>query len=304
MWAMQSQMSGQPALPEATDEQIKDAVWVVLMFPLGGGGPMQPPAGFGKVAEHLKNGGSALLMFAPQTDNFAEALKDWGIEVKTEAVASHAPIKPSEGRQTEILEEAQRYPFVFDMQNYGDHVMTKTLRSLNGWLVPMEVVRTTQAKDATVTPILPVPQTPQSWGETNLTDLESGKAEFEPDKGDIAEPIFGGAVAEKKSGGRLVVIASPMFAFDRWVTEPDPTLLRRGLVVARFPANGELFTNSMFWLAKMEPMIAISPAAMEVSRISPMTDGALHFWHYGVLLGALPVMVVLAGVMVYAARRD
>ena len=44
----------------------------------------------------------------------------------------------------------------------------------------------------------------------------------------------------------------------------------------------------MFWLAKMEPMIAISPAAMEVSRIEPMSPGVQGFWRTGVLLVGLP----------------
>ena len=305
MWAMQSQMGGQPPTPEASDEELKGAIWVVLMFPLSQQGPMQPPADFKKVADHLAHGGSALLMFAPQTDNFGDTLKQWGIDVNTNAVAVHEPIKPSEGKQAEILEDALRYPFVFNIDNYGDHLITRPLRSLQSWLVPLEIVKTTSAPDVTVTPIIPVPDSPKSWGESNLASLEEAKAEYEPDKGDIPGPIYGGAAAEnKKTGNRLVVIASPMFAFDRWVNETDPAMLRRGLVVARFPGNAELFNNSIFWLAKMEPMIAISPAAMEVSRIASMSDGALKFWRIGALLVGLPGAVVLAGACVYLARRD
>jgi hypothetical protein len=95
-----------------------------------------------------------------------------------------------------------------------------------------------------------------------------------------------------------------MFAFDRYLNEPDPNMLRRGVIVSRFPANAELFNNAVFWLAKMEPMIAISPAAMEVSRIEPIKPGALSIWRNGFLMLGLPMAVVLAGALVWFARRD
>ena len=43
---------------------------------------------------------------------------------------------------------------------------------------------------------------------------------------------------------------------------PQGIFLREQRIFApRFPGNAELFLNSVFYLAKMEPMIAISPAA-------------------------------------------
>ncbi len=74
--------------------------------------------------------------------------------------------------------------------------------------------------------------------------------------------------------------------------------------VAQFPGNGELAANSFFWLAHLDPMISISPAAMDVSRIDTMSTGALSFWRDGVLLVILPLCVVAAGLFVYMGRRD
>jgi hypothetical protein len=54
----------------------------------------------------------------------------------------------------------------------------------------------------------------------------------------------------------------------------------------------------------MEPMIAISPSAMDVSRIQPMSDASEWFWRTGVLLIGLPLLVVLAGGLMYVRRRD
>ena len=322
MWAMQAQMQQMPAAPEPSDEQIKDAIWIALVFPTGQQNPMMPSPSIGpRVAEHLKGGGSAMLLFAPQVENMSDALKEWGIEVNTNAVAVHAPIQASEGRQGDAIEEALRYPFVFDIRDYGDHMITRPLQSLPGFFVPMLTVKTTTPAATTqpasgggggggavkTTGILPIPRQPQSWGETDIEALSAGNNDaikFD-EKADVGGDIFGGAVAEKPSGGaRLVVIASPMFAFDRYLNEPDMNMLRRGVVVSRFPANAELFNNAVFWLAKMEPMIAISPAAMEVSRIEPIKPAALSVWRNGFLMIGLPMAVVLAGALVWFARRD
>ena len=72
----------------------------------------------------------------------------------------------------------------------------------------------------------------------------------------------------------------------------------------RFPGNSELFMNSIYWLSRQETMIAISPAAMDVSRIGDMSRGAQSFWRVGVLLIGLPGLVIVAGAMVWFARRD
>ena len=113
-----------------------------------------------------------------------------------------------------------------------------------------------------------------------------------------------GRSRKEDKGGRLVVIGSLRFAIDQYLNEPDPDLLKQRIFAARFPANGELFQNAVFWLAHMEPMIAISPAAMEVARIDPMSDASKNIWKTGVLLIALPGLVIVAGAMVYFMRQD
>jgi hypothetical protein len=137
--------------------------------------------------------------------------------------------------------------------------------------------------------------------------LQGKKVEFNaPASGgnDVPPPIYAGAAVERDAGGRLVVIGSLQFVMNDFLSIPDMEYARQGIPVARFPGNAELFTNSIFWLSKMETMIAISPAAMEVSRIAPMTDGTLSALRIGVLLVGLPLAVVIAGAVVYFARRD
>jgi hypothetical protein len=300
MWAMQSQMRGMPGAPEPSDEEIKDAIWVVVGMNAGGG-PMQQPAPIGpKLQEHLNRGGTALVLADLRGDNMQQALDEWGVKIRTDAMAVHEPVEgvPATG---DIIADAQRVPYIFIINEYGNHLLAKPLRSLDGLILPIIPVSVEKKQGYKAEPLIPVPQVQRIWGETNVESLEEG---VKYDAGiDIAPPLFGGAVVEKEGegGGRLVVIGSVAFASNRIAGLADDRSRR---AVLRFPGNQELFMNSVFWLAKMEPMIAISPTAMEVNRITPMSTGAHNFWRVGVVLVMLPLAVVFAGAAMYMKRRD
>jgi hypothetical protein len=313
-YAMQAMQRGMPATPEPTDEEIKDAIWIVLGVPPPDPqqGMMMPPPNLSpKLKAHLDAGGSAMILTLPRADAMTEALAPWGITIKPDVIAVHQITEQTGSeRAGDMIEEAQRIPFIFVIKQWGDHAITRPLQSLDGLLIPMVLVDT-QAKDGfKTTPLLPIDANSQqpSWGESDMeAALQGKKVEFNaPASGgnDVPPPIYAGAAVERDAGGRLVVIGSLQFVMNDFLSIPDMEYARQGIPVARFPGNAELFTNSIFWLSKMETMIAISPAAMEVSRIAPMTDGTLSALRIGVLLVGLPLAVVIAGAVVYFARRD
>jgi hypothetical protein len=306
MWAMQSQMQGQPAAPEPSDDDIKDAIWIVLNAPTQGQMGMPPPSIAAKLTEHLANGGSALIMSYPKADPLTAALDPWGVKLDEDKIAVKQLINDSSGRQGDQVEQAERkYQHVFIIKNYGDALLTKPLQSLEAAIVPIVPVEITKKDGYDATPIIPVPTTPPSWATAIENYRNAGEVKFDKDRGDMPPPIYGGAVVDKKGGGRLVVIGALDFAADNLVLMPDQEMYDRGFgAIPRFPGNAELFANSVYWLAHMEPMIAISPSAMTVSRIAPMSDAAAKGWDLGVLLLGLPGLVVIAGLMVYFARRD
>ncbi|HEV2294983.1 MAG TPA: Gldg family protein [Tepidisphaeraceae bacterium] len=314
-WAMQAQMQGRPAAPEPSDEEIKDAVWIVLSIPTQGGpmGPTPPIAP--RVAQHLKEGGSAMFLFFPQSDDMHEALAEWGIEVQTGAMVVHEPIPSQGGPSGDFIEDAQRIPYIFVVNNYADHPITKPLQSLDFLMLQMLPVKTRSAAGYDANPLLAAPS--GAWGESNIeAAMRSEPIQLDPPKqadstpgsgGDIPGPLFVAAASEKQGGGgRVVAIGGLQVFINGIIDEPDRKLLarERPIIVSRFPGNAELFANSVFWLAKMEPLIAISPAAMEVSRIKPMSEGTLKAWRIGALLVGLPGLVIAAGAFVWFARRD
>lgn len=302
-WAMQSQMRGQPAMPEPSDEEIKDAVWVVINRSGGRQGPFGsgPPSIAAKVAEHLKRGKSALILFEPQSENMAEALGEYGITLRPDVVAVHEPVTGAE-RSADVIEQVQRDPVIFVMRQFGDHPITRPVNSLDGIIIPMTVAQTIPKAGYKTTPLLPVPTALKTWGETNLESIE--KRTMAQDKpGDLPPPLWAGAAGQKEDGsGRVVVIGSLQFVFDQLLRFPDPNQTER--YVARFPANGELFLNSIYWLAGMESMISISPAAMDVSRIAEMKPGQLSFLRWGVVMVVLPGLVIVSGLITWNKRRD
>jgi len=310
MWAMQAQMQRQFAPPEPTDEEIKDAIWIVLAMPSAPNQMGMPPQSIApRLGAHLKAGGSAIVLTMPNGDALADALGDWGVSVHTDLVAVHEAIKSS-AQATDMIEDAVRRQTFFVLREYGDHMLTQPLRSLDSLLFPITPIETTPRAGYKTTRILPVPQTLKIWGESNIDAAENGdEVKYDPPKGaarggDMSGPIYGGAVVEKEGGGRLVVVGCINFIANQLIGFPDPNMARQGIFVSRFPGNSELMMNSIFWLAHMEPMISISPTAMEVSRIKEINKGALEFWRVGVLLVLLPALVIVAGVVMFVKRRD
>ena len=207
-YAMQARMQGMPAAPEPDDEELKDAIWVVLSYAPGIG--MMGPNPMGqKVAEHLNRGGAALLMFSPQADNLDEALKDWGISVNTDVVIVHEPIRSSAEPSGDFVEQAQREPAIFVLNNFGTHELVRPLFSLDAALVPMLPVTLKDIAGVKAQTIIPVPDNPKAWGERDVqAALEFGAASvrFDPPSagsaGDIPPPLFAGAVAEKEGAAQ------------------------------------------------------------------------------------------------------
>jgi hypothetical protein len=60
----------------------------------------------------------------------------------------------------------------------------------------------------------------------------------------------------------------------------------------------------VFWLTGMDTMIAVSPTALEIPRVAAISPAGLNFLRVGVLIVGLPLVVLMAGSLVYLKRRD
>ncbi len=306
---------GPPPGPDVSEDEIKDAIWVVFASPPD---PrmMQmglPPTGVlgEKLKAHLDAGGSALCLVNVESEDLAAAMKDWGIEIKPNVVITHEKIKAGDGEPDDFIEQARRQPFIFVLNQFGDHPIASSIRSLDAAFVPLVQVKKAASVPAgtTVSELIPIPTNPKSWGETDMSSLFSNDRRrpppdptFDPAT-DVAQPVFAGAAAEKQGKGRLVVIGTQRSFMDDLLTYTDPKLKKNKTYVSRFPGNGELFTNSIFWLARNEKMIALSPSAMDTTRIESIPEGKLGFLRVGLVMITLPLLAVAAGIGVWMTRR-
>ena len=327
MQAMQQQM---PMAPEPTDADIDDAVWVCLAAspqqpqnPMMGGPP--PSVLPQKLADHIAKGhhltatgqsqpgGSAFVLAVPKGDDVTAALAPFGVSVRSDAIVCHQAIHTDGAtNDDDIVNQASKNPYIFPIDTWGHSDVTDAINGLPGILVravPVQTTSMTGVKAQSVVPFPTAPDAPLSWGETDFDSIRAGPT-FDKTT-DIAGPLYAAAMSERPDGSRLFAVGSPIsfegsdMSLQQSVVDlPDQELLKKGVVAPQFPGDAELFMDATFWLTHQEPMIAISPAAMTVARIAPMSHVSQGFWHVGVLLVGLPGLVLAAGAAAYLSRRD
>ena len=126
----------------------------------------------------------------------------------------------------------------------------------------------------------------RSWGETNLEGTEAG---FDPEV-DLSGPVGIGLVvtkdldAEEKS--RLAVFGDSDFATNGFFN---------------LQGNGNLFLNTVNWLAEDESFISIRPKVPEDRRLT-LTQSQGRITYY-ISLVLLPLSIVTIGISVWMKRR-
>ena len=98
-----------------------------------------------------------------------------------------------------------------------------------------------------------------------------------------------------------------MFATVVVTTNADMNLNPRGIGLAdmfgaAYPANAELFTNSVFWASGREELIAASPRVQDTRRIDAIEPTQLSVLSW-ILRLAGPVVAIGAGLTIWFIRR-
>ena len=127
--------------------------------------------------------------------------------------------------------------------------------------------------------------TSRSWATPKITGTT---VSFDP-KRDTQGPLSLGVTVQRKEGdktARLVVIGNSIFATNRWVGEQR---------------NGDLFYNSVNWLAQDEGLISIRPKSPTNRRVT-MTESQRRVLMW-LSLFILPGLIVIGGIWVWWRRR-
>jgi ABC-type uncharacterized transport system involved in gliding motility auxiliary subunit len=225
----------------------------------------------------LNRGGSvAVFLDPPPAAALAELMKKWSIDVGNNFVVDASGV----GR---LFGAGPTIPLV---TTYSDQKITASFKRTMTFFPLARSVTPAQppATGVMVEPLLTANE--QSWGET---DMKSPQAGFDA-KVDLKGPVSLAVVATKDLGenkkARLVVYGDSDFGSNQ---------------AFGLQGNGNLFLNTVSWLAQDESFISIRPKDPADRRLT-MTEAQGRLVSYVMLL-FLPVGVLLAGVSVWMKRR-
>ena len=190
-------------------------------------------------AKYLNAGGKVLIEVDPDTDpNLDDIFSAWNIAVGKNIVVDASGV----GR---LLGIGPAAPLVVD---YGDSPITKNLQQ---GMTFFDLARTVSLADKTKTDPQGVELLKTSPRSFTIPKMEK-EVTFDP-KTDTAGPLSLGVAASRDVGGksaRLVVIGDSDYAANQWITSQH---------------NGDLFYNTIDWLAQDENQISIRPKAADRS---------------------------------------
>ena len=307
-WNPLGQMSpmGQPTPPQPRPEAEpgQKTVWVVLPTPNQQmNNPMMMAANpRDQIASLLKErvdaGDAAFVMLSvdpASTFGVANPITDWlstwGLTPQLDRIVLNEIALSN--RETENVG-------YFMVDRWPDSLpVTTALAGMQGVFELTSPILTGKTEGVTHYPLVQLKE-PRMWTHNDLSSQQAvGNAKFTEED---SKDTFTVGVATENDDKRLVTVATPA-----WASDPIAGLGMLGpgtaeMFGARFPANSELFVNSVYWLAGLEDLIAASPRSQDVPRIKPMSEGAL-WWNQVILLVGMPLAALVLGLAVWWTRR-
>ena len=307
--------AGRPTMDDPTGEHAlsnqapqpepgQKAVWVILPTesanPLGMGVSSGEQQIAGYLRERLQHNESALVILsASPTSQFGDTnplvplLADWGIHPQLDRVIFRE-ITTADGK-------ARPFP-QFQVSVWPAELpITQALAGLTGgFFQASPILLEPPVKNPGVAFHPLVKLTGSSlWAAKNFEQYP----DIQRDPASPATSEFTVAAAAAKGESRLVVVADPAWASDQ-IT--DFGLLgpnTASITSARFPANAELFVNSITWLAGLDHLIAASARTQDIRRVQSISTAGLSYIQWGLTLG-LPAITTAIGVLVWLKRRQ
>lgn len=233
------------------------------------------------ISKYLDDGGKVLIEEDPisektqQDPNLQSIYQNWNVSVGTNVVVDASGI----GR---LVGTGPAAPVVVD---YGESPITKNLK---GGMTFFPLARTVAVVDKNK----PEPQDTEllktSARSFTIPNLDQKEVKFDP-KTDTAGPLTLGVAADRTTGGkqaRLVVIGNSNFAANQFISSQE---------------NGDLFFNTIDWLAQDENLISIRPKSVTNRRVT-LTEVQWSMLRW-LDLFLLPGVVIFAGILIWWKRR-
>jgi len=243
--------------------------------------------------------GAAFMMFDPEvvtgsSTNLPELLEDYGVAVRTDAVAlANLP---------SIFGTIQQAYVPVGSKGVADHPITADLKNYSFALssgCPLQVLNAQPGRMLSTKALLTGVET--SWGETDYRPGGRQAAAYDAGQ-DVPSPVLMAAVVEPQApppdpygtpppadipGPRIVVIGS--------------SLAFVNASVADSPANLYFLLNAVNWMAGKLHMLGIPPKPIEFNQVA-VSDNQVRAARY-VFVGILPACIIALGIAVWVIRR-
>jgi ABC-type uncharacterized transport system involved in gliding motility auxiliary subunit len=228
--------------------------------------------------KYLAGTGKGLILVDPQTDpKLGEIFQAWNTNVGDNVVIDASGV----GR---LFGAGPAIPLVAD---FGNSPITKNFA---GSMTFFPLARTVTVADKAKTDLQPVEFLKTSPRSFTVANLKQGRNEvaYDPKTSTLGPLSLGVAASRKSEGGeaRVVVIGNSAFAANPYVGQQK---------------NGDLFYNTINWLAQDENLISIRPKSPTNRRVT-LTQGQSSALTWLDLL-ILPGIVIFSGVYIWWKRR-
>ncbi|MDX1682656.1 MAG: hypothetical protein R3336_06020, partial [Phycisphaeraceae bacterium] len=225
-------------------------------------------------------------------DPLTAMLESWYIQPRTDQVLFRERLGPDRQKQANVRIRIDRWP--------DQHPVSQPLGSMQGlFMVPSPLEIEPGAEDLALPPVpLARIQDDRVWAQSDLSRGQEHKLDPE-----TAGKPYILALAAATDQARLIVTGEPHWASDDIIGLGALGPGSAEMTGAVFPANAELFTNSIYWLAGLEELIATSARTQDIRRIGEISPTAYRSLRWGLLTG-LPFVVLLVGLVVWVRRRE
>jgi ABC-type uncharacterized transport system involved in gliding motility auxiliary subunit len=229
--------------------------------------------------KYLSGTGKGLILVDPQTDpKLGEVFQAWNTNVGDNVVIDASGV----GR---LFGAGPAIPLV---TNFGDSPITKNFA---GMMTFFPLARTVSIADNAKTDPQAVEFLKTSPRSFTVANLKQGRNEvtYDPKTSTLGPLSLGVAASRKAAGGgeaRLVVIGNSEFAANPYSGQQK---------------NGDLFYNTINWLAEDENLISIRPKSQTNRRVT-LTEGQASALRW-LDLFILPGIVIFSGFYIWWKRR-
>lgn len=247
----------------------------------------------------------------PGKYEFGEYLQStWGIDVRYTHLAVHFMPNP---QKQGVWVPANRNALMLGSPEirFTDHAIGRPLQALPvgfGSVSPLALVQPdARPKDVTIETIAEVSATEDVWAFDDINRVDQDLQKNEGTRryeNDIPAPFPVAMSATNADGAKLVVFASAEFISDRVVSAGQLVMVGGMLSSAQlYPANTDLFINSLHWLSGDSERIAVGPRTADVPRLDKLKEGPEATFCRVFLVGIWPALGLVAGAVAWFIRR-